>query len=91
MERTISVVLDIEIVACLEILGDPEHPEESAASVLAELADRARDGVTRPGSWERPWLCQAFGDEWTERLEPDPEAWWCERPKSAAQTRRIRS
>ena len=81
MIKTVNVILDAEVVACLEVLGDPAHPEESAAAVLAELADRVRDGVTRPGSWERPWLYQAFGDEWTERLKPDPSARWRERPK----------
>lgn len=35
MVKTINVVLDAEVVACLEVLGDPTHPEESAASVLA--------------------------------------------------------
>ena len=81
MVKTIKVVLDAEVVACLEILGDPTHPQGTAAGVLADLAERVQDGVTRPGSWERPWLYQAFGDEWTERLEPDPSAHWRERPK----------
>ena len=30
-------------------------------------------GVYRPGSWERPWLTQAFGEDFLAKLEPgDP-------------------
>jgi hypothetical protein len=45
------------------------RPRPDAA--LLELAARAVDGVSRPGSWERQWLYQAIGDEWEDRLEPD--------------------
>jgi hypothetical protein len=42
-------------------------------AVVLQLIDHAQQGVYRPGSWERPWLCQAFGDDWTKRMEPgDP-------------------
>lgn len=71
---TIAVELPDEWIALLRVLGDP-------ADVLAELADHAQQGVFRPGSWERPWIVQAFGDEWTERLEVDPVASWRRRPK----------
>jgi hypothetical protein len=41
--------------------------------VIGQLIDHARQGVYRPGAWERDWLRQAFGDDWTEYLEPgDP-------------------
>ena len=50
----------------LSTLGEPEH-------VILQLIDHAAQGVYRPGSWERPWLIQAFGDEFVEKLEPgDP-------------------
>lgn len=46
---------------------------ERVQEVLQELVDHAAQGVYRPGAWERGWLTQAFGDEFTERLEPgDP-------------------
>jgi hypothetical protein len=25
--------------------------------------------IYRPGSWERPWLCQAFGEDFLDQLE----------------------
>jgi hypothetical protein len=64
--RRVTVELPEEWVELLAVLGDP-------AEVLAELASHAWQGVSRPGSWERPWLLQAFGDEFLERLEPDPD------------------
>jgi hypothetical protein len=42
-----------------------------AARVLAYLVACASDGMRRPGSWERGWLAQAFGD-WPEA---DPWDW----------------
>jgi hypothetical protein len=70
----ITVELPEEWVELLRVLGDP-------AEVLAELADHAQQGVFRPGSWERGWVAQAFGDEWTDKLEVDPDAHWRQRPK----------
>lgn len=58
----------------LRVLGDP-------AEVLARLADHAQQGVYRPGSWERGWIMQAFGDEFTAKLERDPDAPYFQRPK----------
>jgi hypothetical protein len=72
-EVSITVRLPEEFVRNLEALVDPERGPADVAAVLAELADHAQQGVYRPGSWERAWLCQAFGYEWLERLEPDPE------------------
>lgn len=71
---TIIIELPEEWLEFLRVLGEP-------AKVLVELADHARQGIFRPGSWERPWLKQAFGDEWVERLEQDPAARWRVRPK----------
>lgn len=54
--------------------------EGRAREALLEFVDRVRDGVRRPGSWERPWLAQAFGASFTSRLEADPaEPRWVER------------
>ena len=49
-------------------------------NVLDHLMHSAIDGVRRPGAWERQWLYQAFGSEWAEHLEQDPESPWRERP-----------
>jgi hypothetical protein len=54
---------------------------ETVADVLFELLDHAQQGVYRPGSWERPWLCQALGYEWTANVEPDPDQPMFERPR----------
>jgi hypothetical protein len=70
---SITVGLPEEWVQNLEALVDPERGLDDVAAVLVELADHAQQAVYRPGSWERPWLCQAFGWEWRERMEPDPE------------------
>lgn len=52
----------------------PEDPPSTpAADVLERLLDHIDSGITRPGSWERPWLCQVFGYDWQAGLEPDPE------------------
>ena len=57
----------------LAVLADPADPANpDLASVLVKLADHAQQGVYRPGAWERDWLCQAFGYEWLDRVEPDP-------------------
>ena len=71
---TIAVELPEQWEELLRVLGEP-------AEVLAELADHAQQGVFRAGSWERQWLVQAFGHEWTARLEQDPDARWRARPR----------
>jgi len=64
--RIISLELSETIYALLEVLGEPTE-------VIMQLIDHAQQGVYRPLAWERDWLCRAFGDDWTERLEPgDP-------------------
>lgn len=51
----------------------PNEPTSTPASdVLERLLDNIDSGITRPGSWERPWLCQALGYDWLEQMEPDP-------------------
>ena len=76
-ERTITLELQNPTAEALEVLmasGD-------AGEALAWLAVHVAQGVTRPGSWERHWLLQAFGDEFLDRLEPDPNASWRMRPR----------
>lgn len=58
----------------LEVLTrDPHSYCKTVEDVISELIDHAQQGVYRPGSWERPWLTQAFGDDWVEYMEPDPD------------------
>ncbi len=71
----ITVELDGRAVDRLRVLGDP-------AEVLARLADHAQQGVYRPGAWERGWIVQAFGDEFLDLLEQDPDAPHFQRPKA---------
>ena len=70
---SLTVQLPDEWVRNLEALVDPDRGLDDVAAVLVELADHAQQAVYRPGAWEREWLCQAFGNEWLDRLEPDPE------------------
>ena len=45
----------------------------SVEEIVLNLIDHAQQGVYRPGAWERMWLCQAFGDDWLDKLKPgDP-------------------
>ncbi len=80
-KKRIVVTVDERTSEALAVLGSGD-----ASAALAELASRAVDGVTRPGSWERPWLEQAFGSEWQDELEPDPSASWRQRPKTDRRT-----
>ena len=75
--RVVTVVVPAELVTTLQVL----NAEGDAARTLLELAARVHDGVTRPGSWERGWLVQAFGTEWGVRIERDPDADWRQRVK----------
>jgi hypothetical protein len=73
----VTIELPQELVEMLAVLDERGR----ADAALLELAARAVDGVSRPGSWERQWLYQAFGNEWEARLEPDPQAHWRQRPR----------
>jgi hypothetical protein len=73
----VTIELREETVRLLKVVGGG-----NAETALRELAARVADGVQRPGSWERDWLHQAFGDEWTRQLEQDPDCHWHERPRS---------
>jgi hypothetical protein len=80
-KNLLTLDLDDRQLAALGVLDDDDSSglSESAATVLYQLVERVLDGVHRPGSWERAWLCQAFGDEWIERMEQDPQAAWRQR------------
>lgn len=63
----ITIRISDETAARLAALGGIATVEE----VVAVLVDHAQQGVYRPGAWERGWICQAFGEAWLGRLEPD--------------------
>jgi hypothetical protein len=73
----ITVTVTDEVAGLLAALTDPSMltstatVADSARDAVAVLIDHAQQGVYRPGAWEREWLCQAFGYDWTQRLEPD--------------------
>lgn len=81
----VTIEVDADTLAMLEVLTDPTGKmfgcQRTVGEVLQHLACSAADCVRRPGSWERPWLVSAFGDEWTAKLEVDPEASWRLRPR----------
>jgi hypothetical protein len=76
--KTIKVRVDLENLAFLEALVG--HGYSSVTQVLEHLAHSAADGIRRPGSWERGWVLQAFGDGFEENVEQDPERMWNVRP-----------
>ncbi len=61
--KTIALEVDATVYELLSVLGG------TAEEVVGELIDHAQQGVYRPGSWERNWVCQAFGDDWTKLVE----------------------
>jgi hypothetical protein len=67
-KRTITVEVDPVVYELLEVLTKGEIAN-SVESVVRQLIDHAQQGVYRPGSWERPWLEQAFGSDWIEHLQ----------------------
>ncbi|WP_437804527.1 hypothetical protein [Sorangium sp. So ce693] len=64
----VTIELDDTTAAYLRVLSDDGTAEET----LSRLALHAADGVRRPGAWERGWVCQAFGDDWNDRVTQDP-------------------
>jgi hypothetical protein len=68
--RTITLEVHDTVYSLLEVLAEGGMTVED---VVGLLIDHAQQGVYRPGSWERHWLMQAFGDTWIKGLEPgDP-------------------
>ena len=74
----ITIAVPDEVAARLAVLTDPSL---LAIVLLSPMPFRSRccrgpdrprtAGCDRPGAWEREWLCQAFGYDWTARLVPD--------------------
>jgi hypothetical protein len=60
------------MAARLNVLIDAGQGRPDLAAVVDEILDHVQQGVYRPGAWERLWLCQALGEDWLERVEPDP-------------------
>ncbi len=77
---TVEVTLSEDVARKLAVLVESTREvrerslESRVSEVLLELADHAQQGVYRPGSWERPWVVQAFGDYFLDRVESDPKA-----------------
>jgi hypothetical protein len=85
----ITVEVDETVYQLLQVLTKGECCPGTVEGVVLELIDHARQGVYRPGAWERDWLRQAFSDDWVQFLEPgDPygriDCPMFQRPKSAA-------
>lgn len=73
MTEKITINVDDSVYALLEVLTHGAYAPDSVEGVILQLIDHAQQGVYRPGAWERDWLRQAFGDDWTAYLEPgDP-------------------
>jgi hypothetical protein len=70
---TITLHLSRQTADRLAALTGTQYGPETTEAVIYELIDHAQQGVYRSGAWERPWICQAFGYDWMENLEPDPE------------------
>jgi hypothetical protein len=72
-KKKITIELDQIDYDLLLVLTCGPYAPQSVEEVVGQLIDHARQGVYRPGAWERDWLRQAFGDDWAEYLEPgDP-------------------
>lgn len=82
MKTAITVEVDEKTLALLGVLGKGHAMggNGSPSDVVAHLVHSAADGVRRPGAWERGWLTQAFGDDWVDMLEQDPEVSFFRRP-----------
>ncbi len=72
--RMVTVEISPTAYKLLQVLTKSKfHPTESVEEVIERLIDHAQQGVYRPGAWERQWLCQVFGEDWTQHLKPgDP-------------------
>ena len=69
----VPLTLSAGTAELLSALIDPDYGAPDLEGVIELLIDHARQGVMRPASWERPWLCSVFGHEWPRRLERDPD------------------
>jgi len=92
--KKITVEVSDTVYQLLQVLADGGAFEGRALTVediVDQLIDHAQQGVYRPGAWERDWLCQAFGDEWIELLEPGdpygrPDSPMFQRPRAQVPT-----
>lgn len=81
----ITIQISAAAAELLELLTRGEHaPARDLPGVLRHLVASAADGIRRPGSWERGWVLQAFGDSFEAHVEPDPECRWQVRPRREA-------
>jgi hypothetical protein len=69
---TVTLTLPAWEADRLSALIDPDQGLPDLEAVIGTLLDHVQQGVCRRGAWERSWLCSAFGEDWLERLEPDP-------------------
>lgn len=76
---SVTLTLDPHTARLLSVLTDDIY--DDLESVLMRLAACARDGVLRPGAWERDWLVSVFGTDWTGKLEQDPKVPHHQRPR----------
>ena len=61
--KTFTIELSFETYRqLLHLIGAGITRPTSIEEILKHLARCAADGVRRPGSWERSWVEQAFGD-----------------------------
>lgn len=81
-EPTVAVSMPDWLATRLSVLIDPDRGITDLAGVIGEILDHVQQGIYRPGSWERGWLCQAVGYDWTARMEPDPDSPPFERPRA---------
>jgi hypothetical protein len=81
--KTITVEVSEETYALIAVLGKSYAVGRNGdvETVVRHLVHSAADGVRRPGAWERSWIEQAFGDDWEDHLEQDPETEWYRRPR----------
>jgi hypothetical protein len=82
-----KLILEIDdlVASRLAVLVPEPRTATRVEQAVMELIDHAQQGVYRSGAWERSWLMQAFGDDWLELIEPDPDVDWAvghDRPRS---------
>ena len=82
-DTELTVTIPGWMAARLAVLIDVEQGRPDLGAVVGEILDHVQQGIYRPGAWERPWLCQALGDDWLDRVERDPDRPVFDRPRPA--------
>jgi hypothetical protein len=73
LRKKVTIEIDEIVYRLLEVLTCGRYAPVSVENVIEQLIDHTQQGVYRPGSWEREWLRQVFGEDWIAHLEPgDP-------------------